>query len=200
MTPQGNFADPAGGPSVGVDRHGADMHATEHVAISILEAVPDWMWDCSPPIPVERIAEDQFGLLVCEAEDPATVPGAPPVADGNHLSGFLHVGKGQIWINAADAREWPPRRRFTIAHELGHWVMHRDLAELRFREGGRAGEVLPIHEAEANAFAAALLMPAALLRPSFDRLRGNIEKLQAEFDSSKAAMERRLVTLGLVPA
>jgi hypothetical protein len=36
------------------------------------------------------------------------------------------TGSGEIWVNAGEARQWPPRRRFTIGHELGYWVMHRD--------------------------------------------------------------------------
>jgi len=34
----------------------------------------------------------------------------------------FHTVHGEKWQSA---REWPPRRRFTIGHELGHWVLHR---------------------------------------------------------------------------
>ena len=56
---------------------------------------------------------------MCEA------PGCPPLGDDETLSGLLLPSLGQIWVNADEAVQWPPRRRFTIAHELGHHVLHR---------------------------------------------------------------------------
>ena len=58
------------------------------------------------PAPVEAIAEDLLGLLVEERE-----------LDG--LSGFLLPAERRVVLNAGDS---PVRRRFTLAHELGHWV------------------------------------------------------------------------------
>lgn len=49
-----------------------------------------------------------------------TAPGAPALAHGQSLSGLLLPVRGEIWVNAEEARQWPPRRRFTIGHELGH--------------------------------------------------------------------------------
>ena len=57
------------------------------------------------PVPVERIAEDLLGLSVGEAE--------------LEVSGLLIPAERQIWLNAAEPEA---RRRFTLAHELGHWV------------------------------------------------------------------------------
>ena len=69
-------------------------------------------------------------------------------------------------INAADP---PNRKKFTIAHELGHWVMHRSLLRDRPEIGvllreplGRA-DSSPL-EQEANAFAANLLVPDNMLK------------------------------------
>ena len=42
-----------------------------------------------------------------------------PLPPDAGLSGLLLPAAGEIWVNAAEAREWPPRRRFTIGHELG---------------------------------------------------------------------------------
>ncbi|MEI6662823.1 MAG: ImmA/IrrE family metallo-endopeptidase [Actinomycetes bacterium] len=213
-----SFADPAGGPVVDQDRHGTDMAAMEDAAVAVLDGLPDWIWDCQPPVPVERIAEDRFGLRVIDTPDPSTVAGAPDPGENAHLSGLLLPARGEIWVHSGEAQRWPPRRRFTIAHELGHWILHRDAghpvmcraAELA---GGRVitGALpdiapadkpkerppLPIEEAEANAFAAALLLPAVQIRAEHATCGGSIGRLMEIFESSNAALERRLRTLGL---
>ena len=66
------------------------------------------------PVPVESIAEDLLGLRI--EED-----------DLGECSGMLIPAERLILVNAAEAMsgETPTRRhRFTIAHELGHWVCH----------------------------------------------------------------------------
>src|SRR4051812_18315801 len=58
------------------------------------------------PVPVEAIAEDLLGLHVEHVE-----------LDG--VSGLLYPPQRRILLNARDGEA---RRRFTLAHELGHWV------------------------------------------------------------------------------
>ena len=57
-------------------------------------------------MPVEAIAEDYLGLTVTDAD-----------LDG--VSGLLYPAERAVFLNAAEV---PARRRFTLAHELGHWV------------------------------------------------------------------------------
>lgn len=100
----------------------------ERRAEQVLARVPEWIWDGARlPVPVEDIADSCCGLLVRDVDDLTTAPGAPELDDGQALSGLLLPQLGEIWVNAAEATEWPPRRRFTIGHELGHWYMHRDI-------------------------------------------------------------------------
>src|SRR4051812_20845670 len=102
-----------------------DIDEVERRAAEVLASVPEWIWDGERlPVPVEDIVDTCFGLLVRDVEDMTSAPGAPAPALAE-LSGLLLTARGEIWVNAAEAREWPPRRRFTIGHELGHWVMHR---------------------------------------------------------------------------
>jgi len=195
------------------------MVAMELAAALTLDSLPERLWSWTPPVPIEAIAEEHFGMIVIEAEDPADIPGAPQVAEGVRFSGMLMADRGEIWVSAADAREWPPRKRFTIAHELGHFVLHRHSVDpaiyqaadisatgaaaadsIRSEADPEAATLLPRLEAEANAFAAALLMPARLLRESHAAVEGDLERLQETFNSSKAALERRLRTLGLLTA
>jgi Zn-dependent peptidase ImmA (M78 family) len=62
------------------------------------------------------------------------------------------------------------RRRFTIAHEIGHFVLHRDQESifvddsLAFHRDAKISNLKPWQEREANLFAAHLLMPEAELR------------------------------------
>jgi hypothetical protein len=182
---------------------GAGIDAIETRAERVLAEVPAYVWDGeSLPVPVEEIVSTCFGLRVCDADDLASVPGAPPIEEGQALSGLLLASRGEIWVNAEEAREWPPRRRFTVGHELGHWVLHRTGQQALFCRHGTVGPPeekpastrppLPVSEAEANAFAAALLMPARLIEHHYNNTTRDFEELCELFSSSGAAMSRRL--------
>ncbi|HEV3376410.1 MAG TPA: ImmA/IrrE family metallo-endopeptidase [Thermoleophilaceae bacterium] len=182
--------------------------AIEERAERVLADVPDWIWDGDRlPVPVEHIADSCFGLHVRDVEDLRHAPGVPsdlPQEQG--LSGLLLPSLGEIWVNAAEARDWPPRRRFTIGHELGHWTLHRTRGAVWCRshavdpdpaEQPRGRRAYPPEESEANEFAAAVLMPAHLVRRHYERLRrrdphGCFGQLCRIFGTSGAAMSRRL--------
>jgi hypothetical protein len=178
----------------------ADMEEIEQLAERFLEDIPSYVWDGrTPPVPVEDIADTHVGLLVRDVEDLSAAPGAPRLTGGQVLSGLFLPMLGEIWVNAAEAREWPGRRRFTIAHELGHWRLHRDAVEAVFCRSGSVEPAppserppLPPSEEEANAFAAALLMPARLLQDEYVRCERDFAMLCARFGASGAAMGRRL--------
>jgi hypothetical protein len=178
------------------------MQHLELVAEEFLAGVPTYVWDGeSLPVPVEDIADSHLGLLVRDVDDLSLAPGAPELGDGQGLSGLLLPDRGEIWVNAAEAREWPPRRRFTIAHEVGHWHLHRHAdadgavyCRASMIDSEAAGEQpeRPAPEEEANAFAAALLMPARLLREQYTACDRDFDRLCRKFASSGAAMGRRL--------
>jgi hypothetical protein len=180
------------------------MEGVTSRAEQILAAVPEWIWDGeSLPVPVEDIADSHFGLFVREVDDMARAPGCPEIADDQTISGLLLPSRGEIWVNAAEARQWPPRRRFTIGHELGHWVLHQDRQTSLFCRHGTidpsdkdeaAAERPPLDpiEKEANWFAASVLMPADLVRFHYERTGGDHPALCRIFNCSGAAMGRRL--------
>lgn len=189
----------------------ASEYATERAA-AVLEQIPDWIWTGdSAPIPIEDIADSHFGLLVRDVEEMTEAPGCPSLDPGQTLSGLLLPSRGEIWVNAGESRSWPPRRRFTIAHELGHWVMHqRGQGSLFCRHGtiqeelpgiaaAAAASSIPLDpiEEEANRFAAAMLMPVAMVREQHGLLGGDFERLCDAFDCSAAAMRKRLARIGL---
>jgi len=174
------------------------MREIEERAERVLAQVPGWLWDGeSLPVPVEDIADSVFRLRVREVDDLSRAPGAPTLEEGSSLSGLLLPGRGEIWVNGSEARQWPPRRRFTIGHELGHWCMHRTdhTASIYCRSTSvdpkEERPERPVAEKEADAFAAALLMPARLLRGEYERDR-DFGRLCGLFSASGAAMGRRL--------
>jgi hypothetical protein len=169
----------------------------------VLASVPAYVWDGERlPVPVEDIADTCFGLLIRDIEDMTTAPGAPELAEGQALSGLLFAARGEIWVNADEARQWPPRRRFTIGHELGHWVMHRTPGQQSlFCRRTSVDETAPHPdpgrdiEEEASVFAAELLMPRWLVVREHARVGGDLEALCQTFRSSNAAMQRRVEAL-----
>lgn len=179
--------------------------AQDHAA-ALLQSVRSHVWDgCSLPVPVEEIAESHFGLLLrnVDAAELARASGAPVVAPGGSLSGLLLVGSGEIWVNAAEAEMSPGRRRFTIGHEIGHWVLHRE----RGRIFCRTSEVAEAHDAvrgvdieeEASTFSAALMFPPPLVREQFVRMKGDFNALCEAFGGSAIATERAIFNVIRAP-
>jgi hypothetical protein len=182
----------------------------EDRAESLLAEVPGYIWDGeSLPVPVEDIADTHVGLLIRDVENLSTAPGAPDLSSTQALSGLLLAGKGEIWVNASEGKQWPPRRRFTIAHELGHWRLHRkpgqqslfcrkaSVSEDDAEQPKQERKKLPPIEAEANTFAAALLMPRHLMREHYERLKHDDDchrRMCGLFAASQVAMGKRLHT------
>jgi Zn-dependent peptidase ImmA (M78 family)/transcriptional regulator with XRE-family HTH domain len=78
------------------------------------------------------------------------------------------------------------RKRLTLAHELGHIVMHNDFSG-------------PDMEDQANQFAAELLMPADVIRPEFRNLTtGKLVDLKRAWGVSMAALIERAHHLDMV--
>lgn len=113
------------------------------------------------------------------------------------ISGWIEPtsdDKYKIVINKTHAST---RQRFTAAHELGHYIFHRDLIgngvgdNRAYRSIDRFPNtaILPIHETQANRVAANILMPRELLA---DRQHDDIPTLAKEFEVSTAAMSIRL--------
>lgn len=160
-----------------------------------------------PPIDVQHIAEEIEDLDVQETTDLTGVDGAPSLPRGATLSGLLIPAARRVWVNALEGQRSTGRRRFTIAHELGHWRLHSDGAEAHTRfcrsdeVGATAAEARTARavEREANRFAAALLMPEALLRNEAPRHRLNVQILADRFGVSGAAMQVRLESLNMLP-
>jgi IrrE N-terminal-like domain len=112
-----------------------------------------------PPIPVLEIAENNgVNVIFHEFNKHKEL-----------IAGFCDFSTRRLYVNADDPLT---RQAFTMAHELGHWMMHREY----FVENPSEYPVLPRfqspdrnnpYEQEANCFAANLLVP---LHSDYDSL------------------------------
>ena len=138
------------------------------------------------PVPVDAIAEDLLGLHVAEAD-----------LDG--VSGLLYPARRQIVLNASDGAD---RKRFTLAHELGHWICQCvDAAEpqevfCRAEDVGLEPAAKAV-EREANVFAAELLMPEDSVRSAWKN-SWDIDRCATLLGVSGEAAHWRLFSFGLV--
>ena len=115
---------------------------------------------------------------------------------GSDISGVLEkTGKNtfRIIVNKKESEE---RQRFTAAHELGHYFLHRDF----LKHGGKiedryilkAKNISDEKEAEANQFASAFLIPLDKVVEVMQSGKRNAESLADHFGVSIIAMANRL--------
>jgi uncharacterized protein DUF955 len=152
-----------------------------------------------PPVDVEELAESLCCLRVRLADNLSAIPGAPTEAP---LSGLLLPGRQEVWVSAHEPWE---RRRFSVAHEVGHFLLHAvDQSDGVFCRAAdlRADPESPerLREREANRFAAELLMPETMVRAEVERRGADPIALAPLFAVSDLAMAFRLVNLGLLTA
>jgi len=123
-----------------------------------------------------------------------------------HVSGVLLCENNKRKI-AVNEKHHLNRRRFTIAHELGHICLHvkgedRIFVDQRFFRDTRSSKGIDKEEIEANAFAASFLMPKKLLTKSVEQLKDLTEhevfRLALLYQVSEQAMALRLVKLGFM--
>ena len=151
----------------------------------------------APPVPVEKIAK-ALGVKVHR------------VPFEEDLSGMIYMD-GETPIIGVNARHHVNRRRFTVAHELGHLMLHRNTLAGRVHVDRRfpvlmrdatSASGLDSREIEANQFAAELLMPKSFLVLEIRRKKAfdidddkPVMELANKFQVSKQALQFRLLNL-----
>ena len=155
----------------------------------------------NPPVKVDSIAEFICGLEFewrnldeCSKDD--------------KVLAAIVIQDEKIYMNESKEYELknnPGRRNFTIAHELGHWFLHKDLAQENLF--GMKGNVLICRginnkidnkERQANIFASHLLMPEKFLRKQLSNFTTPLNEYDLRdfadiFQVSKQSMRIRLV-------
>jgi len=140
-----------------------------------------------PPIDVFDVAK-KLGFEVIPYDFPEQTSGVMMIEDGIQAIG---VNENHALV----------RQRFSVAHELGHYLFgHDDFAggNKTFVDGSyNYADPQNRQELEANEFAAELLMPENMLRNDFSRFGLNVDKLSELYQVSKQAMWIQLINLRL---
>lgn len=147
-----------------------------------------------PPVRIESIAK-ALGVEV-------------RTGDLGDVSGVL-VRHGDTAIIGTNSEQGAQRQRFTIAHELGHFLLHEGITnhvDRNYRLNYRSAEssqATNVEEIEANYFAASILMPKHFLdaRNAEEALDSDslVAALAKEFHVSRHAMSLRLANLYQAP-
>lgn len=118
-----------------------------------------------------------------------------PTDDTKALSGAVEHENKRIFVNAT---EHPGRKRFTIAHEIGHIVLHRDEGNfVDYRHQIGYAQADQPKEQEANHFAVELLMPRLVFEALWSAYSGNVEAVANALMVSKQAAKYRADELRL---
>jgi hypothetical protein len=142
----------------------------------------------APPIPCEEILECHLDLSLDfdDMDERCQMP---------QVMGAIWMEEREVWIDQSlDPAEHPRnegRYRFTLAHEIGHWVLHRHQVAQARRVPLFTGRPAPTIicrtasrkksiEIQADRFASYLLMPEELLRRQWQELTGSSGAYVAE--------------------
>lgn len=151
--------------------------------------------DCMIPVAIDEIIEAEGIVLRMESLE-------------DDVSGMLVINETRPVIGV-NSNHHPNRRRFTMAHELGHYILHRTTSNVFFDESllffrnQTSSEGTKWQEIEANNFAAELLMPEPAIREILEEPIDafndeEVTKLADEFEVSAQALTIRLTKLGLL--
>ena len=144
----------------------------------------------SPPVPIESIVAS-YGISIRKG----------PLGD---VSGLI-VRDGDSVMIGVNSDQSFTRRRFTIAHEYGHFILHEGISshiDHTYRVNYRSTKssmAVDVEEIEANFFAASILMPKGFLieRDAAEYLDSDsgVKQLAADFKVSPHAMSLRLANV-----
>ena len=153
----------------------------------------------APPVPVRQLARHRGARIVRVSGN-----------DGD-IDGFVYH-KGDEVVIGINQDQAPVRQRFTIAHELGHLLLH-ELDQIHVDRGfrvrlrnGASSEGTDRDEMEANRFAAELLMPLDFLMADLEEREFDLaddkelRALAKRYGVSTQALAIRLNGLGYAPA
>lgn len=155
-----------------------DFKKSQNAALKILE---DFEYTSPPvnPVTIARAMGIEVKFVTFKKEISAKV------------SGFFDFEENTIYVNQEES---PSRQTFTVAHEIGHKILHSDYVksneyEVLLRQSEMTGKKQPV-EQEADAFAANLLVPVFMLEKY--RKLATPEELAKLFVVSESVIRNRL--------
>jgi Zn-dependent peptidase ImmA (M78 family) len=140
----------------------------------------------SAPVDVVKMAE-ALGVRVWELSD------LEPHISGKLFKDPTNGGPSGYSIGV-NAKEAFVRKRFTVAHELAHFILHRNRIKTELVDDTmyRSGLVSSAEEVEANKMAAFILMPLKLVKQLMDNGIKDVDMLAKILQVSGSAMRIRL--------
>lgn len=131
--------------------------------------------DRSLPIPIEEILDLKLEINI--------VP-VPGLFRQHNIDAFLSFDFNELYIDDEQLENRPNRARFSMAHEAGHLVLHRQyISSLEIRSIERWKEIVlgkgsghAVMETQANMFAGFLLMPSDLLEEAFENEKAKLKQ------------------------
>jgi len=178
----------------------APKHIEDEAALLLAEFGNSHGAVTAPPIPIDDIVDVYLRLTV----------------EFKNFQELFKVGEihGVLWVDekivgvdiGLDPEEHPAKRgryHFTLAHEAGHWRLHRQYYQHRADQQSllldgteqpsyvcRSTDRSPV-EIQANRFAASLLMPRDMIKQAWHEWRGNMEPI---YLSDLRANQRQILT------
>jgi len=129
------------------------------------------------PVPIEEIIEFNLKIQIVPIKG---------LFNRESIDGFVSHDCTQLYIDEDNYMQQNNRARFTLAHEVGHIIMHRKIIRgIHTMEEWRkfvlgAGTGRAIYETEANIFAGCVLMPQDETLRAFEAAKEKISKVFAE--------------------
>lgn len=132
------------------------------------------------PIPIEDIIELGLGIKITSYNG---------LKKNFDIDGFLTGDCSEIVIDNSVFVKFKERARFTLAHELGHRVLHKELYEhMNFKtpedvvsfQNAISEEQYGWYEYQANVFAAGILVPTKILKLEYENAAKEKEKINKE--------------------
>lgn len=166
-----------------------DLPRVESTATKMLQHfVVDDTGMFRPPVDPNKIAK-ALGVDVREISLPEKISGFI-AKESKDLPAVIYINENHGHV----------RQRFTVAHELGHYIQETARGNKTFetlrRETGHADQGIHEQERWANGLAAGVLMPAGPTRRLY--VEGeSVQEIANRFKVSTKAMEYRLANLGL---
>lgn len=111
------------------------------------------------PISLGTIADHYDFKVIAYSDTNITQVLKNEVVEGD---GFIVFSKGKKEIFLNDKVSNRNRRRFTLAHELGHGILNHDIGIVHYRNSEVDSDI-DMQELEANVFARDILMPSTVL-------------------------------------
>jgi len=125
------------------------------------------------PVPIEEIAEVDMGIEILP------IPG---FRERFTIEGYISNDLATLVVDEGMMKKNPSRYRFTIAHEIGHYLLHGDFIRKEFPNNAmdwkqrllkRDAALHTRLETQANRIAGAILVPRVELVSAWDSMPKN---------------------------